>query len=78
MVPEAARRRRRHSFAAMYLNPGGNLRDLRNAVGHQDPLTPRRYDRARNSMDRSPGTRSPRTWAPQPVGRLGVLTGEVG
>jgi site-specific recombinase XerD len=45
----------RHSFATLYLDAGGNLRDLQDALGHADPRTTRRYDRARHSLDRSPG-----------------------
>lgn len=45
----------RHSFATLYLDAGGNLRDLQDAMGHKDPRTTRRYDRARNNLDRSPG-----------------------
>ncbi len=45
----------RHSFATLYLDSGGGLRDLQDAMGHADPRTTRRYDRARDSLDRSPG-----------------------
>jgi integrase/recombinase XerD len=45
----------RHSFATLYLDAGGSLRDLQDAMGHADPRTTRRYDRARFSLDRSPG-----------------------
>jgi integrase/recombinase XerD len=45
----------RHSFATLYLDAGGSLRDLQDAMGHADPRTTRRYDRARYSLDRSPG-----------------------
>jgi site-specific recombinase XerD len=45
----------RHSFATLYLDAGGNLRDLQDAMGHRDPRTTRRYDRARKKLDRSPG-----------------------
>jgi integrase/recombinase XerD len=45
----------RHAFATLYLDAGGNLRDLQDAMGHSDPRTTRRYDRARYSLDRSPG-----------------------
>ena len=40
----------RRSFATLYLDAGGSLRDLQNALGHADPRTTRRYDR-----DRAPG-----------------------
>jgi integrase/recombinase XerD len=45
----------RHSFATLFLDAGGSLRDLQDAMGHADPRTTRRYDRARYSLDRSPG-----------------------
>ena len=45
----------RHSFATLYLDAGGSLRDLQDAMGHADPRTTRRYDRARFRLDRSPG-----------------------
>jgi integrase len=45
----------RHSFATLYLDAGGSLRDLQDAMGHADPRTTRRYDRARYNLDRSPG-----------------------
>lgn len=45
----------RHTFATLYLNAEGNLRDLQDAMGHKDPRTTRRYDRARGILDRSPG-----------------------
>ena len=47
----------RHSFATLYLDAGGNLRDLQDAMGHKDPRTTRRYDRSRGALDRSPGYR---------------------
>jgi integrase/recombinase XerD len=46
----------RHSFATLYLDAGGSLRDPQDAMGHADPRTTRRYDRARYSLDRSPGS----------------------
>ena len=45
----------RHTFATLSLDSGGSLRDLQDAMGHADPRTTRRYDRARHSLDRSPG-----------------------
>jgi integrase len=44
----------RHTFATDYLNAGGNLRDLQDAMGHADPRTTRRYDRSRHNLDRHP------------------------
>jgi integrase/recombinase XerD len=45
----------RHSFATLYLEAGGSLRDLQAAMGHADPRTTQRYDRARRTRNRSPG-----------------------
>lgn len=45
----------RHAFATLYLDAGGSERDLQDAMGHADPRTTRRYDRARYTLDRSPG-----------------------
>jgi integrase/recombinase XerD len=45
----------RHSFATLYLNAGGSLRDLQSAMGHADPRTTRRYDPARRASYRPPG-----------------------
>ncbi len=44
----------RHSFATLYLDAGGNLRDLQDQLGHTEPRTTRRYDRSRGHLDRSP------------------------
>jgi integrase len=46
----------RHAYATLYLDAGGSLRDLQDAMGHADPQTTR-YDRARYSLDQSPGYR---------------------
>lgn len=48
--PEAMR----HSFATLYLDAGGSLRDLQHVMGHSDPRTTRRYDRTRHAV-RPPG-----------------------
>jgi site-specific recombinase XerC len=45
----------RHTFAALYLETGGSLRDLQAAMGHSDPRTTRRYDRARHTARHAPG-----------------------
>ena len=42
----------RHSFATIYLDHGGNLRDLQDALGHASPTTTRRYDRNRHNLNR--------------------------
>jgi integrase len=43
----------RHSFVTLSLDAGVS-RDVQDAVGHADPRTTRRYDRARYSLDRHP------------------------
>jgi site-specific recombinase XerD len=45
----------RHAFATLSLDAGSTLRDLQDAMGHKDPRTTRRYDRARGVLERSPG-----------------------
>jgi site-specific recombinase XerD len=45
----------RRSFAALYLEAGGSLRDLQDALGHADPRATRRYDQAWHTPGRSPG-----------------------
>jgi len=45
----------RHTFITLALDAGVPLRDVQDAAGHADPRTTRRYDRARHSLDRSPG-----------------------
>jgi integrase/recombinase XerD len=49
--PEAIR----HSFASLYLDAGGSLSDLQQVMGHADPRTTQRYDRARHDLGSSPG-----------------------
>ena len=44
----------RHTFATDALDAGVSLRDLQDAMGHADPRTTRRYDRARHNLDRHP------------------------
>jgi site-specific recombinase XerD len=44
----------RHAFATLSLDAGVALRDLQDALGHADPRTTMRYDRARNQLDRHP------------------------
>ncbi|MFY9933681.1 MAG: tyrosine-type recombinase/integrase [Streptosporangiaceae bacterium] len=45
----------RHTFAMLYLDAGGSLRDLQVAMGHADPRTTRRYEQARQARGRGPG-----------------------
>jgi site-specific recombinase XerD len=44
----------RHTYATIARDEGAELGDLQDSMGHQDPKTTRRYDRARNRVDRSP------------------------
>ena len=44
----------RHSYATEALRLGAPLQDVQDALGHADPRTTRRYDRARHLLDRSP------------------------
>lgn len=56
-IPAAARispHGLRHTFATLALDGGATLDDLQDTMGHADPRTTRRYDRARNRIDRSP------------------------
>lgn len=46
----------RHGFATAALDAGTPLRDVQDAMGHADPRTTRRYDRARGQIDRHPGS----------------------
>jgi integrase/recombinase XerD len=45
----------RHSFAALYLDAGGRLADLQQAMGHADTRTTQRYGRPRPGPGGSPG-----------------------
>ena len=43
----------RHSAITFALDAGATLRDVQDYAGHKDPRTTRRYDRARDSLDRN-------------------------
>ncbi|MCO6011553.1 tyrosine-type recombinase/integrase [Actinoallomurus purpureus] len=43
----------RHTCATLALDAGAPLRDVQDLLGHADPRTTRRYDRARENLDRS-------------------------
>jgi site-specific recombinase XerD len=45
----------RHTFATIALDTGTPLHALQDSMGHADPRTTRRYDRARNNLLRSAG-----------------------
>ena len=45
----------RHTFATIALGSGVALHDLQDSMGHADPRTTRRYDRARHSLNKSAG-----------------------
>lgn len=47
----------RHSYATALLDKGVPLADVQDALGHADPRTTRRYDRARGALHRSPSYR---------------------
>ena len=44
----------RHSFATNALDHGAALKDVQDAMGHADPRTTRRYDRARGQLHNDP------------------------
>lgn len=45
----------RHTFATLALDAGTTLHDLQDSLGHADPRTTRRYDRARGSLAKAAG-----------------------
>jgi integrase/recombinase XerD len=49
----------RHAFITAALDAGVPLRDVQEAASHADPRTTMRYDRARASLDRPGGGRTP-------------------
>jgi site-specific recombinase XerD len=44
----------RHTFATLAFDHGVDISNVQDAMGHADPRTTRRYDRARNRIDKSP------------------------
>lgn len=53
-VPEVSPHGIRHSVVTLLLDRGLPLHVVQDFAGHADPRTTRRYDRARESLDRSP------------------------
>jgi integrase/recombinase XerD len=45
----------RHTFATIALDVGTTLHDLQDSMGHADPRTTRRYDRARHTLAKAAG-----------------------
>jgi site-specific recombinase XerD len=45
----------RHTFATLALDAGTALHDLQDSMGHADPRTTRRYDRARGTLSKAAG-----------------------
>ncbi|MGI5186492.1 tyrosine-type recombinase/integrase [Dactylosporangium sp. CA-152071] len=45
----------RHAYATLSRDAGARLEDIQDGLGHADPRTTRRYDRAGLRLDRSPG-----------------------
>lgn len=45
----------RHTFATIALDAGATLHDLQDSMGHADPRTTRRYDRARHTLAKAAG-----------------------
>ena len=53
-VPEVSPHGIRHSVITLLLDRGHPLHVVQDFAGHADPRTTRRYDRARESLDRTP------------------------
>lgn len=53
----------RHTFATIALESGTSLHALQDSMGHADPRTTRRYDRARHNLLKSAGYDVPRALA---------------
>jgi len=49
----------RHAFVTLSLDDEASLREVQDAAGHADPMTTRRYDRARHNQDRHPARITP-------------------
>lgn len=45
----------RHTFATIALDSGTSLHALQDSMGHADPGTTRRHDRARTNLQKSAG-----------------------
>lgn len=52
----------RHAFATNARTLGVPLEDVQDAMGHADPRTTRRYDRARHALERDPALRLARAY----------------
>lgn len=44
----------RHTYATLALDAGAQLHEVQDSMGHADPRTTRRYDRARNRLSKHP------------------------
>ncbi|WP_418909723.1 tyrosine-type recombinase/integrase [Arthrobacter antioxidans] len=52
-----------HAYATLALSAGATLHDLQDSMGHADPRSTRRYDRAQNSFMKSTGYEAARALA---------------